>query len=107
MINVIGELIDIEDQASKILKKDNSEEKIFNEIVEMLKKEIELKLNYLVEEEIKKTEKKNLLDQRKRLHEIEFRVDTCIADMKKRFANEKDEWLNFYLEDIKKISEDF
>lgn len=106
MANVIGELIDIEDKASEILKKNDNREKVFNEILVMLKKEIELKVSYFVEEEIKKCARKKIFDQRKRLHEIEFRLDSAIADMKKKFELEKEKWLDSYLERVKKISED-
>lgn len=106
MINVIGELIDIEDKASKILKKEDNREKVFDEILEILEKEIELKIDCFVEKEIKKRTRREIFDQKKRLREIEFSLDSAIADMKKKFELDEEKWLDSCLEHIKKISED-
>ena len=104
MIDVMEELLAIENQASKILKKSSDKDKIFAEILEMLKKEIDSKINVFFEDEINKYEKKNLFRQKKRLREIEFRADKFISDMAKEFKREKEKWLDDY---FKKLLEDY
>ncbi len=104
MIDVMEELLAIENQASKILKKSSDKDKIFAEILEMLKKEIDSKINVFFEDEINKYEKKNLFRQKKRLREIEFRADKFISDMEKEFKREKEKWLDDY---FKKLLEDY
>ena len=47
MIDVMEELLAIENQASKILKKSSDKDKIFAEILEMLKKQLPLRLQVL------------------------------------------------------------
>ena len=103
MINIIEELLAIENQAGKILKKNSDKNKIFAEILEGLKKEIESKINIFFEDEINKYEKKNSFRQKKRLHEIQFRADKFISDMEKEFNNKKEKWLSDY---FKKLLED-
>ena len=104
MIDVMEELLAIENQASKILKKSSDKDKIFAEILEMLKKEIDSKINVFFEDEINKYEKKNLFRQKKRLREIEFRADKFMSDMEKEFKREKEKWLDDY---FKKLLEDY
>ena len=104
MIYVMEELLAIENQASKILKKSSDKDKIFAEILEMLKKEIDSKINVFFEDEINKYEKKNLFRQKKRLREIEFRADKFMSDMEKEFKREKEKWLDDY---FKKLLEDY
>lgn len=104
MLDVMEELLAIENQASKILKKSSDKDKIFAEILEMLKKEIDSKINVFFEDEINKYEKKNLFRQKKRLREIEFRADKFISDMEKEFKREKENWLCDY---FKKLLEDY
>ena len=104
MIDVMEELLAIENQASKILKKSSDKDKIFAEILEMLKKEIDSKINVFFEDEINKYEKRNLFRQKKRLREIEFRADKFISDMEKEFKREKEKWLDDY---FKKLLEDY
>lgn len=103
MIDIIEELLAIENQAGKVLKKSSDKEKIFAEILEDLKKEIESKINIFFEDEISKYEKKNSFRQKKRLHEIKFRADKFISDMEKEFNGEKEKWLADY---FKKLLED-
>lgn len=104
MIDVIEELLAIENQAGKILKKSSDKDKIFAEILEILRKEIETKMNIFFEDEVSKYEKKNLFRQKKRLREIEFRANKFISDMEKKFKNEKEKWLGDY---FKKLLEDY
>ena len=104
MLDVMEELLAIENQASKILKKSSDKDKIFAEILEMLKKEIDSKINVFFEDEINKYEKKNLFRQKKRLREIEFRADKFMSDMEKEFKREKEKWLDDY---FKKLLEDY
>lgn len=104
MTDIIEELLAIESQAGKVLKKSSDKDKIFAEILEMLKKEIESKMNIFFKNEIEKYEKKNLFRQKKRLHEIEFRANKFISDMEKKFKNELEKWLNDY---FKKLLEDY
>ena len=65
MLDVMEELLAIENQASKILKKSSDKDKIFAEILEMLKKEIDSKINVFFEDEINKYEKKIYLGKKK------------------------------------------
>ena len=104
MLDVMEELLAIENQASKILKKSSDKDKIFAEILEMLKKEIDSKINVFFEDEINKYEKKNLFRQKKRLREIEFRADKFMSDMEKEFKRENEKWLCDY---FKKLLEDY
>ncbi len=104
MTDVIEELLAIENQASEILKKSSNKNKIFAEILETLKKEIESKMNIFFETEISKYEKKNLFRQKKRLREIEFRANKLISDMEKKFKNEIEKWIDDY---FKKLLEDY
>ena len=104
MAYLIEELLAIEDQASKILKKNNDKDKIFFFFLEMSKKEIESKMNVFFEDEINNHEKKILFRQKKRLREIEFRANELMSYITKKFNNELEKWLDDY---FKKLLEDY
>ena len=79
MLDVMEELLAIENQASKILKKSSDKDKIFAEILEMLKKGIDSKINVFFEDEINKYEKKNLFRQKKGYVKLNLeRINLCL-----------------------------
>ncbi|MDR1150373.1 MAG: hypothetical protein LBJ93_01955 [Clostridiales bacterium] len=100
MINIIQELLNIEEEAKKILDEIEKNKIIYGEILEIVKNDLGDKLKKIKERGIFLINKKEIEKINKMQIELDSRYSEKMDDLERKFIENKDAWIKEILEKI-------
>ena len=104
MIDIVNELIEIEGVANEILVNAENDKLIFEQVYKLILDELNDKIDFLCEREIKNSKKENLFLKDERINQVSSNYNEYALQMKDEFAKQKNNWLK---EIFDTILEDF
>jgi hypothetical protein len=100
LINIIQELLNIEEEAKKILDEIEKNKIIYGEILEIVKNDLGDKLKKIKERGIFLINKKEIEKINKMQIELDSRYSEKMDDLERKFIENKDAWIKEILEKI-------
>lgn len=94
MIDIVNELVEIECVANEILVSAENDKLILNEVSNLIKSELNKKIDELTKIEIDNIKKSDLILKNERLEQISSGYNNFISEMKNDFDSKKNDWVN-------------
>lgn len=100
LIDIVNELIEIENSANEILINAEKDKLILPEVIDLISKQVNQKIDELVELEINSVKEKSLSLKNERIIQIISRTDEFISKMESEFTQNKDEWVQNIFDNV-------